>query len=220
MLPYLKKIQGHPLFEGIRQDQLPQLMECLGCYTRIYRKREIIILSEDPVKMVGIILHGGIHMVKENTDGSETLLVYMGEGELFGETFACGSSILSRVTFRTAVECEVLYLPFYKVIHTCTMPCMFHHRLIENMVMLLCEKNVQLMEKIEITSRKTLRDKILEYLKLRQEKAGEAEFEIPLGRVEWADYLCADRSALTRELARMEEEGLLTYQKNRFCIKV
>lgn len=193
------------------------MLGCLGGHTRSYRKGEILLLSDDTVNYVGIILKGVVHMVKESDDGNETLMAHLKKGEMFGETFAC-CKINSKVTFCTTTACEILYLPFYKVIHTCSRGCVFHHRLIENMIRILCEKNVQLMEKVEITSQKTLRDKILRYLTLQSEKQGSATFEIPLGRVEFAGYLCADRSALTRELARMEEDGLITYQKNRFSI--
>ena len=99
------------------------------------------------------------------------------------------------------------------------MACVFHHRLIENMVRLICEKNIQLMEKVEVTSQKTLRDKILTYLRIQADRQGADRFEIPLKRTELAEYLCADRSALTRELARMKAEGLISYNKNTFYLK-
>ena len=96
------------------------------------------------------------------------------------------------------------------------MSCPFHHRLIENIVRPIGDKNVQLMQKIEVISKKTLREKILAYLQSQAPKDGSRCFTIPLGRLELADYLCADRSALTRELARMKADGLIWYEKNQF----
>lgn len=122
------------------------------------------------------------------------------------------------MVFQAAASSEVLFLPFHKVIHTCDMTCGFHHRLIENMVRLISDKNVQLIEKMETISRKSLRDKILTYLFNQVEKYGSHEFEIPLSRMELAEYSCADRSALTRELSHMREDGLIVFQKNRFRI--
>ncbi len=219
MRAYIEQISGHDLFYGIQKEKLPEMLDCLGSYTRTYQKNEIIILSREPVKCVGIILSGMILMVKEQADGSETLLAHMKQGELFGETFACGTRMDARVTFRTAEKSEALFLPFYKVLHACSMACVFHHRLIENMVRLICEKNIQLMEKVEVTSQKTLRDKILTYLRIQADRQGADRFEIPLKRTELAEYLCADRSALTRELARMKAEGLISYNKNTFYLK-
>ena len=95
---------------------------------------------------------------------------------------------------------------------------MFHQTLIENMVRLIARKNRELMRKVEVVSKKTLREKIMAYLSIQAQSQGKKQFEIPLGRVEWAEYLCADRSALTRELAKMQEEGLIDYQRNLFKI--
>ena len=84
------------------------------------------------------------------------------------------------------------------------------------MVRSIGDKNVQLMEKIEVLSRKTLRDKILTCLRQQARQQGSRRFTLPFGRQELADYLCADRSALSRELGRMQAEGLLSFQKNTF----
>ena len=84
------------------------------------------------------------------------------------------------------------------------------------MVKLIGDKNVQLMQKIEVISKKTLREKILAYLRSQSPEDSSRRFTIPLGRLELADYQCADRSALTRELTHMKTEGLIWYEKNEF----
>lgn len=218
MQTYKKQLLGHPLFEGIKEESLSAMLACLGGYLKTYEKGEIIFLSEEPVRSVGIVIHGRIRMTKEYDNGDVSMLMNIEQGELLGETFACGSFLHSKVVFQAAASSEVLFLPFHKVIHTCNMTCGFHHRLIENMVRLISDKNVQLIEKMEATSRKSLRDKILTYLFNQAEKHDSCEFEIPLRRGELAEYLCADRSALTRELSHMREDGLIVFQKNRFRI--
>ena len=205
-----------PLFTGIREEDLSAMLACLGSFQRNYRKGEIILLESNEVRSVGVILSGTVHMIKEDAEGRQTLLVTMREQELFGESFACGSHLSAQVSFRAATHCTVLFLPFYKIIHSCKMSCPFHHRLIENMLQLIGDKNVRLMQKIEVISGKTLREKILAYLRSQAPEDGSRRFSIPLGRLELADYLCADRSALTRELARMKTDGLIWYEKNQF----
>ena len=122
------------------------------------------------------------------------------------------------MTFAAAQDCRILFLSFCRVMHTCTHACQFHQRLIENMVRLIARKNRELMRKVEVVSKKTLREKILAYLSIQSQSQGNRRFELPLGRVEWAEYLNADRSALTRELAKMQEEGIIHYHKNFFEI--
>lgn len=77
------------------------------------------------------------------------------------------------------------------------------------MLHLIAAKNAQLMEKLEIVSKKTLRKKLLTYFSFQSEKAGSPTFTIPVTRSQLADYLCADRTAVAREMSRMKEEGLI-----------
>ena len=207
-----------PLFAGIREEDIPAMLLCLGSFQKRYKKDETILLESNEVRNVGVILSGSVHMIKEDADGYQTLLVNMKEGELFGESFSCGSFLDARVSFFAATPCSVLFLPFYKVIHTCKLTCTFHHRLIENMVRLIGDKNVQLMQKIEVISKRTLREKIMAYLRNQSLEQNSRHFSIPLGRLELAEYLCADRSALTRELSSMQKDGLIWYEKNIFEI--
>jgi len=218
MQGYIEMIKGMPLFEGIRKDDLAPMLKCLGSYTRTYSNNEIIFLESNDISCVGVVLSGTVHMIKDDSLGNTTLFSYIREGELFGETFACGTRIKARVSFRATASTSVLFLPFDKILHSCSMSCVFHHRLTENMVRLISEKNIMLMDKIDITSQKTLRDKILCYLMIQVERGGGPNLVIPLDRSELAEYLCADRSAVSRELSAMARDGLIEYNKNNFHI--
>ena len=214
----INRIEEFPLFEGIRKEDMPAMLRCVGYHVSAYHKGETVALEEDQIKHVGVVLSGAVDMVKEDLWGNKTLLMRMRQQAMFGETFACGSDTLSAVTFLAAEDTEIFFIPFWILMHSCSMACEFHHRLIENMVRLVADKNRELMRKIEIISKKNLREKILAYLSWQAQLTGSRYFELPLGRVELADYLCADRSALTRELSNMRAEGILDYDKNTFRI--
>lgn len=207
-----------PLFHGIEPNNLKAMLGCTGYHIGYFEKGETIAFEEEHIRHIGIILSGAVDMIKEDLWGNKTMLVRMRKDELFGETFACGSDTLSVVTFVVSEKAKIIFLPFQKIMHTCKMTCVFHHRLIENMVQVIAAKNRDLMRKVEVISKKTLREKILAYLSLQAQLSGERYFEIPLGRVELAEFLCADRSALTRELANMRSDGLIDYDKNMFRI--
>lgn len=207
-----------PLFVGISpQDRLTAL-GCMGYHIAVYRKGQIISLEEENIRHIGIVLSGSVDMIKEDIWGNKNLLLRMGKGELFGETFACGADNTAIVSFSASEDCRILFMPFGRVMHNCSMACDFHLRLSENMVKIIAGKNRDLMRKIEIVSKRTLREKIMAYLSVQAQTQQTRYFEIPLGRVEWAEYLCADRSALTRELAKMKAEGLIDYDRNSFRI--
>jgi len=218
MQDYIDEIVDMPLFSRIQRDKLPTMLQCLGASPRSYRKGSYITLARDSIQYVGVVLDGGVQMIKEDIWGDKTILVFMKRGELFGETFSCGSMMGATVSFYSAENTRVLFLPFYKMINSCTMACEFHHRLIENMVRLIAAKNVQLMEKVEITAKKTLRKKILTYLSFQSDRAGSRSFTLPISRTELAEYICADRTALARELTHMKEEGIIDFHHNDFKI--
>lgn len=212
------RLASLPLFAGIDEKALPDMLRCLGYFQKTYQKGEIVLLESNEVRNIGIVLVGTVHMIKDDAEGYHTFLIDIKPTEIFGESFSCGSCLNAHVSFVAATPCTILFLPFYKVIHSCKMTCSFHHRLIENMVQLIGDKNVRLMQKIEVISKRTLREKIMAYLQNQALEQNSSRFTIPLGRVELAEYLCSDRSALTRELTGMQRDGLISYQKNTFEI--
>lgn len=205
-----------PLFDGINPEDRKTMLSCIGYHIGTFRKGDIVAFEAENIKHIGIVISGAVDMVKEDIWGNKTMLVRTRKNELFGETFACGSDNLSVVTFLVSEDAQILFLPFDRVMHSCTMACMFHHQLIENMVHIIANKNRDLMRKLEVVSKRTIREKVLTYLSIQAQTQACRYFEIPLGRVELAEYLCVDRSALTRELAKMKEEGLIDYDRNSF----
>ena len=207
-----------PLFDGVAPEDRKAMLGCIGYHIGTFRRGDVVAFEEENIRHIGIILKGCVDMVKEDLWGNKTMLVRMRRDELFGETFACGSDTSSSVTFVVAEDTDVLFLPFHKVMHTCTHLCAFHYRLIENMVRVIADKNRELLRKVEVISKKSLREKILAYLSMEAEQQGGRYVELPLGRQELAAYLCADRSALTRELSAMKADGLIDYDRNMFRI--
>lgn len=213
------EIYDLPLFQGISAECLSPLLVCLACHEKKYHKGEFIFLEEDEVKNVGIVREGKVLMTKEDVWGNQTLLTSMGPGELFGETFAVRHIQTSYVSYTAASECQILFVSFDRILHTCRKSCGFHHQVIENMMELVSQKNIQLMEKIEVTSKTSLREKILTYLSLQAQKQQSDYIVVPLNRSELAGYLDSNRSAMTRELSNMKAEGIIDFDKNTFILR-
>lgn len=207
------------LFAGIAAEDRKAMLGCIGYHIASFRKGEIIAFEQEHIRHVGVVLSGSVDMIKEDIWGNKTMLVRAGKDEVFAETFACGQDNLSVVTFMVSKDAKILFLPFDRVMHNCSMACQFHHQLIENMVHIIANKNRDLMRKVEVVSKRTIREKLLAYLSIQAQVQNARYFEIPLGRVELAEYLCVDRSALTRELAKMKAEGIIDYHRNSFRMK-
>ena len=217
MRDFMNEVKS-PLFDGISPEDRKTMLGCIGYHIGTFRKGDIVAFEEENIRHIGIIISGAVDMVKEDLWGNKTMLVRMCKDELFGETFACGEDNMSVVTFVVSEDSKILFLPFDRVMHSCTMACVFHHRLIENMVHIIANKNRDLMRKVEVVSKRTIRERLLAYLSIQAQIQESRYFEIPLGRVELAEYLCVDRSALTRELAKLKDDGLIDYDKNCFRI--
>ena len=158
-------------------------------------------------------------MISEDSFGKKSLLSVLPVGSIFGESYTCAKARNRTIAYQARTHSRVLLLDYGRILHACKLVCRFHHRMIENMVELIAEKNLTLVEKLEVVSRTTIREKLLTYLARQAEAAGARTFTIPMGRTALAEYLCTDRSAMTRELARMRDEGLIDYTKRTFTLR-
>lgn len=209
MKEYFAILKENPLFSGVSIAELPRVLACIRLKEAFFSKNEVVLHSGDTIDFVGLVLSGSVKIVKEDSHGSPLLLAEIGRGELFAEVFACAEISHSPVSVVAMSDCKILYLDYKKVISSCENSCAAHGKLIGNMLKILARKNLFLNQKIDVLSKTRLREKLLAYFV--QEGKGAKSFRLSLNREELASYLCADRSALSRELSKMQQEGLISY---------
>ena len=134
--------------------------------------------------------------------------------DIFGHNIVCCGENKSPVDVIADNNCEILILPFEKVVTPCEKTCPYHIQLIKNVMKMISKRNSLLTEKIDIIGQKTTREKILTLLNAY--KTEEKGFYIPYSREEMAKFLCVDRSAMSRELCKMRDENILRFNKNYF----
>lgn len=206
--------EGLPLFRNMDKSRIREIFLTGGCYIKDFKKGNYIYQEEEIIRSMGLILSGHVYMIKEDLWGEKTILVRMGRGELFGENFACSPHPAASVTFYAPEETEVLFIPYERLLrHAGDRDVLLF---IKNLIAMMTSKSQELMRKINVVSRKTLREKIQCFLSTEAEKAGNMEFTIPFSREDMAEYLCANRSALSRELTAMEKDELIVL-KGRRC---
>ncbi len=207
------------LFEGIKSDEITRLLSCLDIRHRSFPKGTTIIHEGDQVEFIGVILIGFIQIVRTDINGNRMIQSGFGSGALFAESFVCAGIVQSPVSVVAVEDSEILFIPYKKMMHSCKQTCSFHYQLIENMLKVIALKNLGLNGKIEILSKRTLREKILTYLQQEKRKNRSVSFNIPFSRNELADYLCVDRSSLSRELGFLQNEGLISFERNLFTLQ-
>ncbi|MFU0826153.1 MAG: cAMP-binding domain of CRP or a regulatory subunit of cAMP-dependent protein kinases [Lachnoclostridium sp.] len=206
------------LFKGIKEPDIEQVLECLRGNVKQYVKNQVIVLTGNEISFLGIILDGTVQIIREDIMGNRMIVANLGRGEIFGETIACAGIKESPVSVVATEPSRILMLSINRIVTPCRNACNFHASLITNLLSLLAVKNLYLTNKMELLSKRTIREKLLAYLSYEAQKHHSNSFRIDLNRNELADYLCIDRSAMSRELSRMREEGIIEYQKNYFKI--
>lgn len=212
----IESIMPNPLFNGIEESDFEKMLRCIEAKPQSFIKEEIVLPAGKPVNSVGLIVSGKVRIIIEDINGNISILTELGEAELFGEVFACAGTEHSPVTVQASKNCEILFLNYKKITATCSSACVFHTKLIENMLRLLAKKNLMLNQKIEILSKRSTREKLIGFFDSQRGTA--KKFSIPFNREELAHYLCVDRSAMSNELCKMRDEGLIKFNKNMFEI--
>lgn len=207
-----------PLFRNMEREDIEAALHCLNAREVSPKKNEFLLRSGEGPPLIGLVLDGSVRMLREDAAGKRSLLAVVPAGSIFGESYSCLRAENRTIAYQADEKSRVILMDYERVLHACKLVCRFHHRLIENMVELIAEKNLNLVEKIEVLSCTSIREKLLTYLNRQAEKCGSRTFTVPMGRTALAEYLCTDRSAMTRELARMQAEGLVMYDKRVFTL--
>ena len=205
-----------PLFDGIRMEDLEAMMGCIGGRRRSVSKGECVLREGDPATHVGMVLSGAVQMVREDYYGNRSIVAHIGPGGLFGESYACAGIEALPISVVADQDGQVLLMDCRRITTTCSSACAFHNRIIFNLLRLVAGKNLVFDQKIQVTSKRTTREKLMTFL-LNQAKLHNArEFAIPYDRQELADYLEVDRSGLSAEISKLRREGVLESERNYF----
>lgn len=216
MKEYLKILTQSKLFTGIRGTELDAILNCLAPTKNNFKKGAYIFRDGEQISSMGLVLRGSVHILKEDYWGNRTILAEVQTGQLFGEAYACSETAKVSVNAVSVQESAILFFDVRRILSPCSAGCPFHVRLIQNLVAELADKNIRLTGKIEHISQRRLREKVLSYLSDFSKKQGSPDFTIPFSRQELADYLSADRSALSKELCKLRDEGVLEFERKRF----
>ena len=218
MNKYNDVIKKCALFRNINDNNLEHLLTCLNSSVKTVKENEYIFIAGDKVNYVGIVLEGAVEVMKENLAGNKHIVAILELSDMFAEGIVCTLNRISPVTVRAREESKVLFIPYERITKSCGNVCSYHISLIQNMMVVLGEKNVNLNHKLELLTLKGMREKIASFLIKEAKNKGTSIFNIILNRTEMADYLNVSRTSMCRELARMKEEGLIDYYGHSFKI--
>lgn len=209
MEKYFGLLMQNPLFAGIEIEELAGLMHCLAAKVSDVHRGDPAFLEGDRAGFIGFVLEGSVQVVHDDFYGNRSLLAVSEAGELFAEAFACAGVDIMPVSGYALTDSKILWLECKKMLTVCTNACRFHNTLVQNLLQVLAQKNLLLNRKIQFMSRKNTREKLMAYLIDQAKQKGKREFTIPLNRQALADFLGVERSAMSAELSKLRDQGIL-----------
>lgn len=209
MEQYYEILLQCPLFDGICREDLAGMLACLDGKPKRISKGSPVFLEGDPARFLGIVLSGAVQIVREDYYGARSVLAVVQPGGLFGEAFSCAGLDTMPVSVIALQPGAVLLLDARRVLTGCSNACAFHSRLIRNLLQGMAQKNLELTRKIRYMSQKTTRKKLMEFLLDQAKQHQSPEFVIPYDRQALADYLGVERSAMSAEIGKLKQAGLI-----------
>lgn len=197
------------LFSSISSEELSAILACLNARQQDYRKGDCLVLQGSRLAQIGVLLEGTASIQQESYDGRIFTLSELEPGDSFGEAYVYANTQHLPVSVWATSAAKVVYLDFSKMITPCAAGCAFHTRLISNMLGLMAQKLISLNMKIQIMQKATTQEKLMALFEFYASQAQSNCFELPFSRNGLAEYLSVNRSAMSRELSRLQKAGIL-----------
>ncbi len=192
------------------------MLSCLGARLLSYRKGEYVLRQGEHISEIMILVKGNLHIQKDDYWGNRSILGQISVGEMFGEAYVAPESGALINDVIATEDSDVIFFDVKRIITTCSSACRFHSLVVQNMFFAISEKNRKLVQKLEHMSKRSTREKLISYLSAQARKQNSSAFTIPFNRQQLADFLSVDRSAMSNELCKMRDEGLLEFEKSHF----
>ncbi len=214
-----EELEKSPLFQDISYDEYVRMLSCFQAVQRSFRPDELIYdLSAPRNDAVGIVERGTAALIRIDEEGVATVLEELGTGGVFGRSLAFAGSGEDSLEVVCRTSCDVLFIDYPHILKRCERACSHHSMLVQNMLRLISEKAQALSQRVDVLSRRSIREKLLCYFRQLSEKEGSRTFTLPFSLSTLADYIATDRSAMMRELKHLREEGVVRSDGRQFTL--
>ncbi len=196
------------LFSGFQDGNIQKMVRCLGVKFKNCNTNEIIMSYKESPEYLYVVLSGTAELATYDYDGNKTVLERFMQDSIFGDMFFKPLGTDEFSVFATS-SCEVMYFRYYDAINLCENVCKEHKKFLDNLFMLMSKKLLTQSRHIEILTKRTIREKLINYLEYIEAESGSFSFLLPMSLSSLADYLSIDRSAMQREIKRLNDEGVI-----------
>lgn len=201
------------LFFQISYEDYESMKECLSARELTFHSGDTVCHFGSKNQLVGLLASGSVSVIRYEPNGSRTILERLKAPDIFGEVLSFQNAAFESIVVICQTDCRIMFFDYQQILHPCHKTCPRHSQILRNMLCIISEKSILLSQRVEVLSKRTIRDKLFCYFLHLNHDTGSDTFELPFTMVDLADYLSVDRSAMSRELKRMREDGLITMEK-------
>lgn len=220
MHKYLNIIKICELFSGITEDELWRFLTCSKARVVKFEKGEVVCMAGAQANSAGVVLSGRIYLESNDFLGNKSIVAEFTQGRCFGENYAFALSTELPFNIVAKENSEILIFDIKRLTTPCEKQCECHQYLTGNLLKTMAKKHCELNDKISHLTKRSTREKLISYLSEQSKRQKSLSVTIPFNRQELADYLAVERSAMSKELARMQKEGIIEYKGNHFVLNV
>lgn len=218
MKKYIGILKHTQLFSGVGENEISAMLNCLQAKLLTFQKGDYVFREGEHIDEITVLVKGKLLVQRDDFWGNRSIVNVIRIGEMFGEAYIAPESgaILNDVI--AAENSIAIFFDVNRILSVCPSACKFHSMVVQNLFFTISEKNRKLVQKIGHMSKRSTRAKLLSYLSEEAKLHNANNFCIPLNRQQLADFLSVDRSAMSNELCKMRDEGLLEFDKNEFTL--
>ena len=206
------------IFKSMTPDEISASLCALQAEEKHYKRGQLLFHAGDITERLGIVLEGSVTIESNDAWGNRTILSHVGCGQLFAETYALLGDQPLLVDVAANEDSHILFLRIGGIQALAGHSELWAKKLTAGLLAISSMKNLHLTGRSFHTAPKTVRGRVMAYLNTVSLQARSREFDIPFDRQQLADYLNLDRTALSKELGKMQAEGLIRTKKNHFMI--
>lgn len=181
---------------------------CKNAQTKIFKKGQVITTYIQKRNQICILLNGEADLVRYDFNGDRSIIEHFTKNDIFGEALYVVTTN-NELSVEAKKNCEVIFFSYKDIYNKCRNNCKFHEVIARNFSKVIVQKVTILNTRIEVLTKRTIREKLLGYFKILSTRAFSSTFEIPFSLTDLADFLSVDRSAMMRELKNLKEEGII-----------
>ena len=196
------------LFKDISEVEFQKIGKCFNVRNISYKKEQNILSNTKNAGTVGIVVSGEAQLVHYDYNGNRTILAEYTEGDVFGDIFSNIGN--GEISVQAKIDSEIMFMDYDHIINRCKKNCPYHNTIIQNMLTILSKRIYDQNERIEILTKRTIREKLLKYFNSRTKATSSKVIYLPFTYTDMADYLGIDRAAMMRELKNLKDEGFIS----------